>query len=208
MSLLTPTTGRRPDRRPGRRPDRRPEGRPGSRLERRAPAAGLARLDPVLMAAVLALCVASALLVWSATAPRAALTGGDPTAFLERQVVNIVIGLGLMVTVAALDHRWVRILTPALYLASVVGLVLVLVAGSTINGSQSWLRVGGLSVQPSELAKLAVVVAMALVVAERTESRGRGRGAVRAVEVLLMLAIAAVPAALILAQPEIGRAHV
>ena len=52
--------------------------------------------------------------------------------------------------------------------------MLVLVMGTTINGSRSWLQVGGLSIQPSEFAKLAVVIGMALVVAERTERRGAG----------------------------------
>ena len=153
---------------------------------------------------MLALCVVSVLLVWSATAPRAELTGGDPTAFLRRQLLNVAIGLGLMALVTVLDHRWVRILAPLVYLAAVVGLVLVLVAGSTINGSQSWLRLGGMSVQPSELAKLAVVVGMALVLAERTEGRGAARAHVGGREVALMLGIAAVPAALILAQPDLG----
>jgi rod shape determining protein RodA len=162
----------------------------------------LPRLDWILLAAVLALLVLSTLLVWSATTHRTDLTGGDSTAFLRKQLVNIVIGLVLMAAVTVTDHRWVRILAPAVYLASVVGLVLVLTMGSTINGSQSWLRLGGLSIQPSELAKLAVVVGMALVLAERTE--GRRRPYVGGVDVALMLAVAGVPAALILLQPDLG----
>ncbi len=71
--------------------------------------------------------------------------------------------------VAATDHRWVRILAPLVYVASVVGLVLVLAMGVSINGSRSWIQLGGLSVQPAEFAKLAVVIGMALLVAERTE---------------------------------------
>ncbi len=162
----------------------------------------LPRLDWLLLAAVLALLVMSTLLVWSATAHRVDLTDGDSTAFLRKQLVNIVIGLVLMTAVTGTDHRWVRILAPAVYLASVVGLVLVLTMGSTINGSQSWLRIGGLSVQPSELAKLAVVVGMALVLAERSE--GRRRPYVGGADVLAMLAVAAVPAVLILLQPDLG----
>jgi rod shape determining protein RodA len=96
----------------------------------------------------------------------------------------------------------VRILAPLAYLASVGGLVMVLVTGSTINGSRSWLQVAGMSIQPSEFAKLAVVIGMALVVAERTE-RKWGR-AVGTLEVVTMLAIAGLPAALILMQPDLG----
>ena len=159
-------------------------------------------LDWLLMAATLALVVLGTLLVWSATSTRADLTGGDAQAYLRKQLVNVAIGAVLMVAVMAIDHRWVRILAPVAYLASIAGLVLVLVAGSTINGSRSWLQVGGMSVQPSEFAKLAVVIGMALVVAERTERRWSRT--VGSLEVVAMLAIAGIPAVLILLQPDLG----
>ncbi|HYH33904.1 MAG TPA: rod shape-determining protein RodA [Nocardioides sp.] len=159
-------------------------------------------LDWPLTAAVAALLVIGTLLVWSATNARDGLTEGDPSAYLRKQLVNVAIGLVLMVMVMATDHRWVRILAPVAYLAAVVGLVLVLTNGSTINGSRSWLQLGGMSMQPSELAKLAVVIGMALVVAERAE--GRRRRTVDWVDVLLMLLIAGVPASLILLQPDLG----
>jgi rod shape determining protein RodA len=164
---------------------------------RRVPA-----LDWLLLAAVLGLSAFGSLLVWSATSTRDDLTGGDPQAYLWKQVVNIAIGLVLLGAVFVTDHRWVRIVAPLVYLASVVGLVLVLTMGTTVNGSQSWLMLGGLSIQPSEFAKLAVVIGMALVVAERAE--GRWRGHVGLAEVALMLVIAGVPAALIMMQPDLG----
>jgi len=159
-------------------------------------------VDWVLMLATLGLLVLGTLLVWSATSHRDSLTLGNPTAFLEKQLVNVAIGLVLMVMVMATDHRWVRILAPLVYLASIVGLVLVLVMGSTINGSRSWLMLGGTSIQPSEFAKLAVVIGMALLVAERAQVRWRRR--VGSVDVIGMLLIAGVPAALILLQPDLG----
>ncbi|MEP9381364.1 rod shape-determining protein RodA [Nocardioides sp. KR10-350] len=168
-----------------------------ARLLRRA-----TRLDWVLMGAVLLLLLLGSLLVWSATAHREALEGGDPTAYLRRHLVNIAIGLGLLALVLATDHRWVRIVAPAVYLLSLVGLVLVLVAGETINGSQSWLDVLGMSVQPSEFAKLAVVIGMALVLAERTEGRWRSR--VGSGDVVAMLLVAGIPAVLIVMQPDLG----
>jgi len=164
------------------------------------------RLDWVLLIAVLALVALGTVLVWSATSHRADLTGGDSMAYLRKQLVNIAIGLVLMVLVLAIDHRWLRILAPVVYLGSVAGLVLVLAMGSTINGSRSWLQLGGMSIQPSELAKLAVIVGIALWVAERADVR-RSR-VVTAGEDLLtvvgMLVIAGVPAALILLQPDLG----
>lgn len=161
----------------------------------------LARLDWVLMLAVLALLVLSTLLVWSATS-HPVDPGGDPTAFMRRHVVNIAIGVVLMALVCATDHRWVRIVTPVVYLASLVGLVLVLAMGSTINGSKSWIDLAGMSIQPSEFAKLAVVIGMALVLAERTEGRWRAR--IGGGDVAAMLLVAAVPAVLIILQPDLG----
>jgi len=160
-------------------------------------------LDRLLMFAVAGLLVMGTTLVWSATVARDDLTGGDPNAYLKKQMVNIAIGIVLGLMITATDHRWVRILAPLIYVGSVIGLLLVLVMGSTINGSRSWLIVGGLSIQPAEFAKLAVVIGMALLVAERTEGSLRQRQ-VRHLEVLGMLAIAALPAVLILAQPDLG----
>ncbi|WP_240311631.1 rod shape-determining protein RodA [Nocardioides houyundeii] len=159
-------------------------------------------LDWVLMLAVIALLVVGTTMVWSTTSSRDLLTGGDSTAYLRKQLVNLAIGGVLLVLVLATDHRWVRILAPVVYLASILGLLLVLVMGSTINGSRSWLSLGGLSVQPAEFAKLAVVIGMALLVAERTE--GSWRRSVGSVDVLGMLVIAGVPGALILLQPDLG----
>ena len=101
------------------------------------------RVDWLLMGAVVGLLVLGTLLVWSATAPRDLLTGGDPTAYLKKQLVNVAIGVVLMLAVLVTDHRWVRILAPLVYLGSIVGLGLVLTRGSTINGSRSWLMLGG-----------------------------------------------------------------
>jgi rod shape determining protein RodA len=169
-----------------------------------APARPLLRargVDWLVLGAVAGLLVLGTLLVWSATEPRDVLTGGDPTAYLRKQLVNVGIGLVLLLAVAVTDHRWVRILAPLAYLASIGGLVLVLTMGSTVNGSRSWLMLGGLSIQPSEFAKLAVVVGMALVCAERADWLKRG---VRSFEVLAMLVIAGIPAVLILLQPDLG----
>lgn len=161
------------------------------------------RLDWVLMLAVLGLVTLGSVLVWSATTQRADLTGGDPTAYLKKQLVNVAIGLVLMVLVLATDHRWVRIMAPLVYIASIAGLVLVLTMGTVVNGSRSWLMIGGMSIQPSEFAKLAVVIGMALWVAERHDvRRGRPGGALG--DVVGMLAIAGLPAALILLQPDLG----
>ncbi len=175
---------------------------PYSRLSVTRGRVAMPRLDWVLVSAGGAILVIGTLLVWSATATNDTLTHGQPTAYLHKHLVNVAIGMVLAVAVMATDHRWVRIVTPLVYAASIFGLLLVLVMGSTINGSRSWLMLGGMSIQPAEFAKLAVVTMSAMLVAERTEnSRGRG---INGVDVLLMLGIAGIPAALIMLQPDLG----
>ncbi len=159
-------------------------------------------LDWVLLGSAAIILAIGTLLVWSATSSNDLLTRGEPTAYLHKHLVNIMIGLVLAAAVMATDHRWVRIVTPLVYVGSVIGLVLVLVIGTTINGSRSWLMIGGLSIQPAEFAKLAVVIAMAMIIAERTESSRTRR--IGMVDVALMGLVAAIPALLIILQPDLG----
>jgi rod shape determining protein RodA len=190
------------------------------------------RIDWVLLLAALALATIGTLLVWSATLHDSSVDAGEPTVYAIRQMVNIGIGALLGLVVAATDYRWVRIWTPVVYFASLVGLGLVFVpgVGQEINGARAWIDLGGLSLQPAEFAKLAIIVSMALVVAEKAEGRrtvgdrpearsvesrrtrspsgaagvSRVSGQLRDLDVVLLLAIAAVPAVLILAQPDLG----
>ncbi|MCW2821433.1 MAG: rod shape-determining protein RodA [Marmoricola sp.] len=160
------------------------------------------RLDWTLFGAAGLILTIGTLLVWSATSSNDVLTQGDSTAYLHKHLVNILIGLVLAAAVMATDHRWVRIVTPLVYVASILGLLLVLAMGTTINGSRSWLMLGGLSIQPAEFAKLAVVIGMAMIIAERTENSRRRR--VGMVDVGLMGVIAGIPALLIILQPDLG----
>ena len=91
------------------------------------------------------------MLVWAATRARSG-AGGDTLTL--RHVAFAVVGLFLGLVVATADHRRLRVLAPAAYLASGAGLLLVLTPlGVTVNGSHSWIHIGGLSVQPLEFAK-------------------------------------------------------
>ncbi len=175
---------------------------PYSRLSVTRSRIAVPRLDWVLVGSAGAIVLIGTLLVWSATSSNDVLTHGNSAAYVHKHLVNVAIGLVLAAAVMATDHRWVRIVTPVVFAASVAGLVLVLVMGTTINGSRSWLMLGGMSIQPAEFAKLSVVAMTAMLVAERAEnSRGRR---VNGVDVLLMLGIAGIPAALIMLQPDLG----
>ncbi|RJL34533.1 rod shape-determining protein RodA [Bailinhaonella thermotolerans] len=157
------------------------------------------RMDGWLLAAVAALTVIGTLLVWSST--RASLAGA-PSGLLQRHLLNLCIGLGLGGAIAMVDHRWLRAYAPLLYALAMLGLLLVLTpAGETINGSHSWIVIGGaFQFQPSEFAKPALVLGLALLLAEVREDDVRPRD----FDVWLALGIAAIPMGLVMLQPDLG----
>ncbi len=162
------------------------------------------RMDWIVVLCGAALLAVGTLLVWSATASNDALTGGSSTAYVSKHLTNVAVGLLLAWLIAATDHRWVRIWAPVVYLGAVVGLALVLSPfGAVINGSRSWILIGGLSIQPAEFAKLGVVTGLALLLAEKTEHR-KGLRQLRDRDVVGALLFVAIPAALIMAQPDLG----
>jgi rod shape determining protein RodA len=166
----------------------------------------LRRIDWTLLLAVLALCAIGGALVWSATRQAALGSGGDPTAFLKKHCLNVSIGLVLGVVASVFDYRMLRAYAPVLYIMSIVGLVAVLSPlGSTINGSHSWIVLpAGFSIQPSELAKVALVVGMAMLLSEKRDAEDTPRD----VDVVMTLAFAAVPLGLVMLQPDLGTALV
>jgi len=172
-----------------------------ARVDRRS---ALWQADWVLVLGVLALSAIGALLIWSATYQRTSLTDGNQYAFLLRHALNFAIGSILAVGAAVTDHRRVRILAPVLYVASLVGLILVLVpgVGAVVNGSRSWIQLPWMSIQPSEFAKLAVIVGMALLIAEKGETNHRENA--RTIDVAQAIAVAAVPVILVMLQPDLG----
>lgn len=161
----------------------------------------LRRLDWWLLLAALAMSVVGALLVWSATEAKQVGFGNDPQTYLKRHLMNLGIGLVLAFFVSRFDYRLLRAYTPILYGLSILGLVFVLVAGSTVNGARAWILLpAGFSIQPSEFTKIAVILGMAMILSEKRDAEDRPRG----IDVVLALMIAAVPMALILRQQDTG----
>jgi len=160
----------------------------------------LLRSDLVLIAAALIASGLGALLVHSAT------RADSGSAYLVRHLLNLGIGGLLALVVVRLDRATLRALAPFVYLAGVLGLVLVLTPlGAEVNGSRSWIRLpGGFSLQPSELAKVGLCVALPMLLAPAAERRQRPR--VR--EILLAGTVTAVPVLLVMAQPDLGSALV
>ncbi len=162
----------------------------------------LRHLDWILLATVLALSLVGTLLVWAATEPGLAKAGLDTHTYLMKQLLNIALGLVLMGAVALLDYRQLRMYAPVMYVLSVLGLVIVLTPlGTAVNGALSWINLpGGFQIEPSEYAKLSIILISAMLLGELRQGEQRPR--LRAVGIAL--GIAAVPIVLVEAEPDLG----
>jgi rod shape determining protein RodA len=165
---------------------------------RRDPAAPWRHVDVVLVFSVLAIAGFGLLMIHSATKSDASGAG----TFVEKQAMFCMIGFVAMLIAAVVDYRVIRDFAPVLY----GGTILVLLAvksplGSTSKGAQAWFDVGPFQLQPSEFAKLVLIVTVAAYVAAH-------RGELDLRRLAIALGIAALPMGLIYLQPDLGTALV
>jgi rod shape determining protein RodA len=155
-----------------------------------------------LLVCVLVLLVIGVLAVYSATLTAVTANGAPLSTLFPRQLVYIGAGLAAMVTVTLLDYSLLSSLARPIYLAVVALLAAVLVFGRISEGAQSWIAIGERTFQPSELGKLALILALAAYW-QHFESRP----AAWPVQIGALM-IAAVPLLLVLVQPDLGTAMV
>jgi cell division protein FtsW len=129
------------------------------------------RYDPWLLGAALVLAMLGVVMVYSASAVYASARLGDGLWFFKRQALGALAGLAALLLAMKLGYRRIEKLAVPLLLLSLILLVLVLVPGLGVvaGGARRWLRVGSLSFQPSELAKVALVLWLARSLARRGE---------------------------------------
>ena len=173
------------------------------RLYRRSRQSFFHGFDPVLTTVVGLLLFVGTLLVWAATRDWYTRNGLDGQYYLKRHIINILIGLVLAYAVTVIDYRLLRAYTPFLWGAGVLGLIIVLIPGlgAEVNGAKAWIALpGGFQIQPAELAKIAIIIGMSMILSERThDSNGP-----TSTDVLQSLAVAAIPVFLIIVQPDMG----
>ena len=166
-----------------------------ARMARKAP---IRHLDPTLLLVTLILTAFGAVVILSVTVHRDMAAGVNPNLYLIRQVVFATVGMAILIAMSFVDYRHFRALAPFVYVATVVGLVAVLTPlGEVAGGARRWINFGAFQAQPSELAKVAVIVVLAAYLAER-------KGDVRALDVLFCCAAVAIPGALIYLEPDLG----
>ena len=156
------------------------------------------RIDLSLTGAVALLVFLGLTVVYSSTH---GLSEGAGAGYLKRQAFSLVIGLVVAALIFSIDYETLGRLSKPLYAANLLLLVGVLAAGRSVSGTQGWFRVGSLSFQPSEVAKLVVTVTLG-------QHLSCKRSLERPVDLISPIVHVALPAVLILLQPDFGTAMV
>ncbi len=154
-----------------------------------------------LMLVTFLLVVYGLVMAYSASSAEAYFQHGSSFYFFGRQVVWVAIGVVAMYLLSRVDYAWFRKTAVPIAGLAVGGLLLVLVpgVGSVINGARRWIYLGGQGVQPSELAKIAMVILVAALIVRRPWEVTTLRGFLR------LAAITILPAAgLIMLEPDLG----
>jgi rod shape determining protein RodA len=156
------------------------------------------RIDLTLGLSVFGLIVMGLLTVYSATHRSLLEFHQDPSFFVKKQTLALILGVGCMVVAAAIDYRVFRIYAPFLFLFGTVLLIAVRSPlGSSALGAQRWFQIGGFQLSPSQFMRLALVVMLATYLSQmKTELTLR--------QVAKATAVAAVPMLLVFIQPDIG----
>lgn len=156
---------------------------------------GLAYFDGWLLAAALGL-IGFSIFTLAVATPDA--VQGQPLYFAIRQSVYALVGIALMLAVARIDYSRFREIRVGIYSLMIGSIVLVLMFGAAARGSRRWIELPYFRFQPSELAKLLLVVALAAFVIERTRRGTPMRQTMR------ILALGLAPAGLVFLQPDLG----
>lgn len=158
------------------------------------------RFDASILLLAAALLAIGLVVVFSATRGTILTEEDIPdTSFLRRQVLFVGVGGFLAAIVASVDYRKTRAFVPLIYGGTVLFLIGLFAFGSNFNGATSWYSFGFVTIQPSEFAKLTMIVALAA-----WFSSVEDREKLAFVNVIAGLAIAGVFAVLVLLQPDFG----
>ena len=155
------------------------------------------RPDLMLILAYLALSGLGLVMIYSASAPRLLADGDSPTLLLRRQLVFVIVGIVAFILASLIEHRTLKMLAPIAYVASLVTLIVVLFM-PVRAGANRWISIGSFQFQPSELAKVSLILALAAVLAASFDKALRWQEMARAVILVL------IPAGLIFKQPDLG----
>jgi rod shape determining protein RodA len=175
--------------------------RAGLRSERESPhpIAVLRSFDWVLVVGVAALVVVG---LWGVAGITKFAIPGDPTYYLNRQILYACVGAVALVAAALIDPDLYRRYWRAIFAGTCIVIAFVLLIGHASHGSTRWISLGFFTFQPSEFGKLLFVIALAGMLSERQRDLNRWE------TTLKVVGLGLVPVLLVFAQPDLGTALV
>lgn len=150
------------------------------------------RFDWLLLASVLLLSTVSLLALYSFSQSVAG------NIYFGKQLLFVLLGIGLMIFVAVLDYRHLARMSTLFYFLTLGVLLLVLIIGEPVRGTVGWLTLFGLQVQPVEFAKLALIIFLASFIAKKQTELGEWT------RLITSLFLAVFMILLVLKQPDLG----
>ncbi|MBZ4687274.1 MAG: rod shape determining protein RodA [Clostridia bacterium] len=154
----------------------------------------LKNIDFVFVINVIAILAVGIMILPSASAS----VTSNPLYFVKKQLIAILIGCIVMVFTASINYRYIRRFVRHLYILNILMLITVLVIGTEINGAKSWIKLGPLALQPSELSKIIMIVCFADFLDKRQGKLKRLR------DFIPCFLFFAIPLMLIMLQPDMG----
>ena len=154
-------------------------------------------VDRWTLTALAAIALIGALMTLAASPPVAERLGLDTFHFVRRQFLFLLLALAVMLATSLLTSGSIRRLAAVVFAVTLVFMVAVLITGEEINGARRWLRLGTLSIQPSEFIKPAFAVVAAWMFAKRRQDEHFPGDAITAGFFILV-------ASCLLLQPDVG----
>lgn len=152
----------------------------------------LKEIDKVMLFSMIALMIFGIINIYLASSAEYG------TLFLKRQSLWFIVCLVALYFVVAIDYTLLKSYTPLFYWGSILLLIVTIFIGTDINGARGWIRLGPLSFQPSELAKMATIMMLGKTLEEMNGTINEWKN------FLTMAFYAIVPAVFIVIQPDMG----
>ena len=118
-------------------------------------------VDRPMLALILIILALGTVMVFSASFPNAYISENDSMYYLKKQLLWVAVGGVFMAILSVVPYNLIKRCTPTLYLFSVVLLIVVLIYGSARGIAQRWIAIGSITIQPSEIAKIAIILILA-----------------------------------------------
>ncbi len=126
------------------------------------------------------------------------VVGSAKPAFQNKQIMGVIIGIILMIIVSLIDYVWFLNFYYIFYIAAIISLLLVLVVGENVNGATRWINLGFTTFQPSELAKILLILFFSKFIMEHKDSLNTPR------TLITYAALCGLPLVLILSEPNLS----